>query len=280
MTQSVAPAGHLDLDDLLCEEAIDRPVSYYGRLRAVSPVYWNERWNGWIVTGYPAVVAGFRDHQRLSSDRFAGPFGDELRRSAAASGTEQLLGFLSKFFVWKDQPYHTRVRSLVNKAFTPRSVEKLRPRIADLVPAGQQALAAGEKVSVDRLRRHLDNVEVALEPGDALLIRTGWLAAWRRGGTSPSTWPGLDLDCVDFLADSDVTLVGADNPGVEVLPSSDPECQIPLHVALVRGRGIYFSELLDLDELAGADQATFLFVLSPVPFVGAVGGPVCPVAVI
>jgi cytochrome P450 len=128
-----AAAGGADLDDLLCEEAIDRPASYYAKLRETHPVYWNKRWNGWVVTGYPEVVAGFRDHQRLASDRFAGPFGDEMRRSAAASGNEQLLGFLSKFFVWKDQPYHTRIRALVNKAFTPRSVERLRPRVRDLV---------------------------------------------------------------------------------------------------------------------------------------------------
>jgi cytochrome P450 len=134
MAKAVVTDDGVDLDDLLSAEAIDRPASYYAKVRSVHPVYWNQRWNGWVVTGYPQVVAGYRDHQRLSSDRFAGPFGDELRRSAAAaSGTEHLLGFLSQFFVWKDQPYHTRVRSLVNKAFTPRSIERLRPRIRDLV---------------------------------------------------------------------------------------------------------------------------------------------------
>jgi cytochrome P450 len=76
-------------------------------------------------------VAGFRDHQRLSSDRFAGPFGADLSRSG--SGYEVLFAFLSQFFVWKDPPYHTRVRTLVNKAFTPKSVEVLRPRVRELV---------------------------------------------------------------------------------------------------------------------------------------------------
>lgn len=133
MTNGAATDDGVDLDDLLGQEATDRPTRYYARLRDIHPVYWNQRWNGWVVTGYHEVVAGFRDNHRLSSDRFAGPFGEELRRSTVASGAEQLLGFLSKFFVWKDQPYHTRVRSLVNKAFTPRSVEQLRPRIRGLV---------------------------------------------------------------------------------------------------------------------------------------------------
>jgi cytochrome P450 len=133
MAEAAVAEGGIDLDNLLSDEAVDHPVTYYAKVRDVHPVYWNQRWNGWVVTGYPDVVAGFRDHQRLSSDRFGGPFGEELGRSTAASGTEQLLGFLSKFFVWKDQPYHTRVRALVNKAFTPRSVERLRPRVRSLV---------------------------------------------------------------------------------------------------------------------------------------------------
>ncbi len=119
------------LDDLLSDEAVNHPAAYYDKLRAQDPVHWNPRWNGWVLTSYPDVAAGFRDHQRLSSDRFAGPFGQQM--SAVASDYQALFGFLSKFFVWKDQPYHTRVRALVNRAFTPRSVEVLRPRVRALV---------------------------------------------------------------------------------------------------------------------------------------------------
>jgi cytochrome P450 len=119
------------LDDLLSDEAVNHPAAYYEKLRAQDPVHWNPRWNGWVLTSYPDVAAGFRDHQGLSSDRFAGPFGQQL--SAVSSDYQALFGFLSKFFVWKDQPYHTRVRALVNRAFTPRSVEVLRPRVRALV---------------------------------------------------------------------------------------------------------------------------------------------------
>jgi cytochrome P450 len=143
MTDTVKLDGEPDLDDLLSAMAVNSPNDYYTLLRGTAPVYWNQRWNGWIVTGYDEVVAGFRNHTQLSSDRFAGPFGEEL--SASASDYQQLFSFLSKFFVWKDQPYHTRVRSLVNKAFTPRSVEVLRPRIQELVAELAQPLGdAGE----------------------------------------------------------------------------------------------------------------------------------------
>jgi cytochrome P450 len=103
-------------------------------LRELDPVHFNERWNGWIITSYEHVAAGYRDHERLSSDRFEGPFAEEWKPGgSAASAHLSLLAFLSRFFVWKDPPYHTRARGLVSRAFTARNVDKRRVRIADLV---------------------------------------------------------------------------------------------------------------------------------------------------
>ena len=55
---------------------------------------------------------------------------------------------------------------------------------------------------------------------------------------------------------------------------------MPLHVELLRGHGVYLAELLDLEALAAAGRATFLFMLAPLPLTGAVGSPVAPVAVL
>jgi len=140
LVQSVNP----DLDDLLSAEAVNEPFTYYKRLRDTAPVYWNARWNGWIFTDYQGVVAAYRDHDRLSSDRFAGPFGDNL--TTKKSDYEQLIEFLNKFFVWKDQPYHTHIRTLVNKAFTPKSVEVLRPRVKELVRSLAEPLRGRKSV--------------------------------------------------------------------------------------------------------------------------------------
>lgn len=152
--------------------------------------------------------------------------------------------------------------------------------LVDLVPPGSRWLAPGEAVPAERLRQALGASGVTLERGDALLLRTGWLEAWMAGQADGSAWPGLDADCADFLAQQQIAVVGADNAGVEAFPSSDPGCQIPLHVALLRGHGIYFCELLDLAALAAAGQPAFLFVVAPLQLVGAVGSPVAPVAVI
>jgi kynurenine formamidase len=164
-------------------------------------------------------------------------------------------------------------------------IEKVGPIVTrgvlvDLLAPGQSYLSAGEPVSAERLQDALDALDLELQPGDALLVRTGWLAAWAAGAANASAWPGLHLDCAKLLAEADVTLVGADNVGVEVFPSQVPDCQVPLHVALVRGRGVYFSELLDLDELAASGRTSFLLVIAPLPLVGAVGSPVSPVAVV
>lgn len=132
------------LDDLLSDEAINNPASYYAKLRNISPVYWNPRWNGWIVTGHEAVTQGYRDWKRLSSDRFSGPFGGEVR--AGVDGQSQLFNFLTKFFVWKDPPYHTRLRALVGAAFAPRHVEALRPRIRELIRELAEPLRGRDKV--------------------------------------------------------------------------------------------------------------------------------------
>jgi kynurenine formamidase len=189
--------------------------------------------------------------------------------------------------VWQDgRMYNGHEASTVSSRGARRcGIEKVGPIVTrgvfvDLVPDGSAYLAPGEHVHADTLAAHLERLDVTLERGDALIVRTGWLAAQREGYVDGATWPGLDADCAEMLSSADVVLVGADNPGVEALPSGDPDCQVPLHIALIRGRGIYFSELLDLEELASSGRSTFLLVLSPLPVVGGVGGPVVPVAVI
>ena len=161
--------------------------------------------------------------------------------------------------------------------------EKMGPLVTrgiflDSCPSGLRPVA--EPIHANELTSMLADAHVSLEPGDALLVRTGWLEASLRGEVDAHEWPGLDRDCADLLAAADVTLVGADNPGVECFPSTDPDCQVPLHLALIRGRGVYFSELLDLSELSTRGRSEFMLALAPLPFVGAVGSPVAPIAIL
>jgi kynurenine formamidase len=141
-------------------------------------------------------------------------------------------------------------------------------------PAPEAAIGA------DRLDDAVRDTGVTPRPGDALVVRTGWLARWRAGAATEETWPGLDADCASWLRDNGIALVGADNIAVEVGPSTVPGSAMPLHVAAIRDRGIHLLELLDLEELAARDVVEFMLVVAPLNIVGGVGSPCAPVAVI
>ena len=118
-------------DDLLAPGVIADPYGYYGRIRDLDPVYWNERWGGWLITRYDHVLQAFRDPGRFSSDRMASLSAELPPADRDRYGL--LIRYLAKWFVFADPPYHTRARMLVNKAFTPASAEKLRARTRTIV---------------------------------------------------------------------------------------------------------------------------------------------------
>ena len=129
--QCKGDATMLAQDNLLAPDVLDDPYAYFAHLREIDPVHWNERWGGWLILRYNDVVQVFRDHETFSSDRMA-----SLMLELNPQEQEHfslLLKYFSKWLVFTDPPYHTRIRLLINKAFTPTSVEKLRPRARQIV---------------------------------------------------------------------------------------------------------------------------------------------------
>lgn len=155
-----------------------------------------------------------------------------------------------------------------------------RGLFVDLVPPGEVGLDDGTPITADMLSASLRRAGVSPQPGDALIVRTGWLPRWRDGAASVDAWPGLDGDCVDLIVEEDIALVGADNIAVEVGPSTTEGSAMPLHLALSRDRGVPFLELLDLELLATHGPTTFLLVVAPLNLVGGTASPVAPVAVL
>lgn len=135
-------------------------------------------------------------------------------------------------------------------------------------------------IHLDALKEGVARCGVDPKPGDALLVRSGWMSAFKRGVSESLHSAGLHSDCADWLIESGFALIGADNVAVEFLPSGDPDCAVPLHIRLTRDNGIYLAELLDLDALAATGRKTCLLVISPLPIVGGVGSPINPVAVL
>lgn len=141
-------------------------------------------------------------------------------------------------------------------------------------------MEAGQAITVSDLHRALRDVDTELQPGDAVLIRTGWLARFEeRDLTWYESEPGIDLDAARWLADQGVVLVGADNFAVEVVPAASGE-PLPVHLSLLQERGVYLLELVDLEPLVSAAVSTFTLVLAPLRITGGVASPVNPLAII
>ncbi|MGW0632571.1 cyclase family protein [Streptomyces sp. NPDC002758] len=135
------------------------------------------------------------------------------------------------------------------------------------------------EITVDDLKACHD---VALEPGDAVLVRTGWHSVYYSDPDSYNqfAWPGLGIDAVRWLAGQDVVLIGADNIGVEIASPVFIQTGSRGHGMLLRDYGIYILELLNLEELSASGAVEFLFTMAPLRIAGGTGSPVNPLAVV
>ena len=112
------------------------PVATYDCLRERAPIATIERGaiHFTVLTRHADVVAVLRD-PRMSVDRAVQPkpTGDDGTDPATLHPLARALRALSRVMLFRDPPDHTRLRGLVNKAFTPRMALALRPRIQSLV---------------------------------------------------------------------------------------------------------------------------------------------------
>jgi cytochrome P450 len=111
-------------------EVIADPYPVYRRLRDEDPVHRSEILGGWVLTRYAHVREGLLD-RRLSADRI-GALAAGLAPDTRAA-LQELLGGLGRWAVFTDPPDHTRLRGLMNRAFTSRAVEGLAPVIHAIV---------------------------------------------------------------------------------------------------------------------------------------------------
>ena len=145
---------------------------------------------------------------------------------------------------------------------------------------GVAVLPESYEITVDDLQQALGRQQIALQPGDAVLIHTGWGAYWDTDPDRFSTnGPGIGLAAGEWLVEHDPMLVGADNVPVEVSPNPDPELSTPVHQIMLVINGIHLVERMKLDELAAAGVYEFAFVVQPLKLKGATGSTVAPVAI-
>ncbi len=115
--------------DPFSAEYYANPYETYRRLRDEAPVYYSEQYDFYALSRHQDVAAAFKDFETYSSSK-----GVTLEEIQTGRHSHQ------QSIIWMDPPEHRRMRSLVNKVFTPRAI------------TSQQAMVR------DRIRYHLSRV--------------------------------------------------------------------------------------------------------------------------
>ena len=103
------------------------PYPFYAELRARDPVHRSRLLDAWVFSRHADVDAILRDFRRFSSD--------QRKRDPRLRRRRRSLPMPEPTILVLDPPDHTRLRSLVNKAFTPRAVTALEARIRGMAGA-------------------------------------------------------------------------------------------------------------------------------------------------
>ena len=135
--------------ELLADHAVADPYAHFACLREAAPLHRDERLGAWLVLRYDDVRAAFRD-SRLSADRVS-PYFERCRMHGVAESERATFEVLTRWIVFTDPPRHTRLRKLVDYAFRPRAVERMRGWIASLVDELVEEL--GEEGELDFMER-------------------------------------------------------------------------------------------------------------------------------
>jgi kynurenine formamidase len=150
---------------------------------------------------------------------------------------------------------------------------------------GVDALEPGTAIRQSDLEACASAQNVEVSAGDFLLVRTGHLQARREawGDYSGGAAPGLSLDTLEWIAHKELAGIATDTWGAEVIPNETPDVFQPFHIVAIPNMGLLIGEMFDLEVLAtdcaGDGRYEFLFVAPPLPFPGAVGSPVNPIAI-
>jgi cytochrome P450 len=121
----------LSMANLARPEVRADPYRLYARIRSQDPVHWDEPMGFWVVTRYADVVRGLHEPCFSKAQGMATALGRYPEDEQAIA--TPIYRFLSKQLLYVDPPYHTQLKGLINKAFTPRVVERMRPSIQRLV---------------------------------------------------------------------------------------------------------------------------------------------------
>ncbi|NLP52986.1 cytochrome P450 [Bacillus sp. RO1] len=110
---------------------IDNPYEMFKQAHDINPIQWVSFFNvnGWLITGYKEVESVLKDSRFIKEIRNIVP--DEQMPPIPQTLLPVVM-LNRNMMLFRDAPNHTRLRGLVNKAFTPRMTERLRPTIVEM----------------------------------------------------------------------------------------------------------------------------------------------------
>ncbi len=140
----VCPVGEYDLDKVSLSEPelLAQPNAFFRQLRQEKPVHFDPALNMWLVSRHEDLRTVFSDPITFSVERgyqeqYAKGYIDEFKEILERDG-----GGLFADPIMTDPPYHTRIRKLMDNAFSAHRVATLEPRIAEIASDVTEAFLA------------------------------------------------------------------------------------------------------------------------------------------
>jgi kynurenine formamidase len=196
-------------------------------------------------------------------------------------------------YFWDGQLYNGRSCNLVTsrEGATVASIETLRDGVVSrgvLLDVGRarggRGVPGGEGVMPEELEAAERAAGVRVEPGDILLVRTGYYGRQvADGAVSPmqAGSPALHVACCPWLRERGVAMVGSDTHN-DVHPPPYPAMGNSFHVVCLVAMGLWLIDNANLEDLARAcaerGRWEFLLTIAPLRLKNVTGSPVNPIA--
>lgn len=145
---------------------------------------------------------------------------------------------------------------------------------------------SGDPVLLDNYRITLEDIRAAMErggirsiePGDVVLLRTGWNKVADEPARYLGQEPGIYLREARWLAARRPAIIGSDTWALEVLGNDVVEAAFPVHQELLVKEGVRIGESIVTDGLAADGVHEFVYISTPQFAKGATAGNTPPAA--
>ncbi|MEM9561606.1 MAG: cytochrome P450 [Actinomycetota bacterium] len=121
------------------DEAVDDPMALAPAMRASGPVHWHPLYQQWFVSGYDEAREVLASPHVGTANQMEVLL--DVRPYTSLSADSRSM--LRHLMLLTDPPKHSRLRGLVNRAFTPRQVSRLEPMMTSMVDELLAGLLAG-----------------------------------------------------------------------------------------------------------------------------------------